>query len=76
MMRKKEEGRPSSNICTKQCFLPAWMTTVKNCMKRYLYTIKTDVQEIGLVEMDWIDLAHNRDGWRAPVNVLMNLWVP
>jgi hypothetical protein len=41
-----------------------------------VHCIKTDVQEIGLVEMDWIDLAHNRDGWRAPVNVLMNLWVP
>jgi UDP-N-acetylmuramyl tripeptide synthase len=21
--------------------------------------------------MDWIDLAHNRDGWRAAVNAVM-----
>jgi hypothetical protein len=26
--------------------------------------------------MDWIDLAHNRDGWRAVMNVVMNLLVP
>jgi hypothetical protein len=26
--------------------------------------------------MDWIDLARNRDKWRAPVNVVMNLQVP
>jgi hypothetical protein len=26
--------------------------------------------------MDWIDLAQNRDQWRAHVNTVMNLWVP
>jgi hypothetical protein len=26
--------------------------------------------------MDWIDLAQNRDHWRAPVNMVLNLWVP
>jgi hypothetical protein len=26
--------------------------------------------------MDWIDLAHDRDHWRAVVNTVMNLWVP
>jgi hypothetical protein len=25
--------------------------------------------------MDWIDLAQDRDQWRALVNVVMNLWV-
>jgi hypothetical protein len=26
--------------------------------------------------MDWIDLAQERDQWRALVNTVMNLWVP
>jgi len=26
--------------------------------------------------VDWIELAQDRDRWQAPVNVVMNLWVP
>jgi hypothetical protein len=37
---------------------------------------KMDHQEVGCVGRDWIDLAHDRDRWRALVNVVMNLWVP
>jgi hypothetical protein len=35
-----------------------------------------DVREIGWGGMDWIDLAHDRDQWRALVNTVMNLRVP
>jgi hypothetical protein len=34
-----------------------------------------DLREIGWVDMDWIDLAHDRDQWRALVNTVMNLRV-
>jgi hypothetical protein len=35
-----------------------------------------DLRETGRGGMDWIDLAHHRDQWRAFVNMVMNLWVP
>jgi hypothetical protein len=38
--------------------------------------IKMDLREIGWYGMDWIDLAQDRDKWRALVNRLMNLRVP
>ena len=34
-----------------------------------------DIQEIGCEDMGWIDLAQDRDRWRALVNGLMNLRV-
>jgi len=38
--------------------------------------IKMDVQKIGCGLIDWIELAQDRDRWRALVNEVMNLRVP
>jgi hypothetical protein len=38
--------------------------------------IKMDLREIGWDDMDWIDLAQDRDHWRALVNTVMNHQVP
>jgi hypothetical protein len=40
------------------------------------HSIKIDLREIGWDGMDWIDLAQDRDQWRALVNTVMNLRVP
>jgi hypothetical protein len=37
--------------------------------------IKTDLRILGWGGMDWIDLAQDRDQWRALVNTVMNLGV-
>jgi hypothetical protein len=38
--------------------------------------IKMDLRDMGSVGMDWIDLAQDRDQWRALVNMVINLRVP
>jgi hypothetical protein len=44
--------------------------------RRWVDNIKMDLREIGCDVMDWINLAQNRDQWRALVNAVMNLRVP
>jgi hypothetical protein len=39
-------------------------------------SIKMDLREVGWGCMNWIDLAQDRDHWRALVNTVMNLRVP
>ena len=43
---------------------------------RWKNNIKMDLQEVRCGGMDWIDLAQDRNGWRALVNELMNLRLP
>jgi hypothetical protein len=44
--------------------------------RRWEDNIKMDLREIGFGYVDWIDLAPDRDRWRALVNTVMNLRVP
>jgi hypothetical protein len=44
--------------------------------RKWVVSIKIDLREIGWDDMDWIDLAQDRDQWRALMNTAMNLRVP
>ena len=44
--------------------------------RRWEDNIKMDLQEVGCGGMDWIELAQDRDRWRALLTALMILRVP
>jgi hypothetical protein len=56
-----------------------WKTEGKRLLgrprRRWEDNIKMDHQEIGCGDMDWMELAQDRDKWRALVSTVMNLRV-
>jgi hypothetical protein len=44
--------------------------------RRWVDSIKMDLRKIGWNVVDLIDIAQDRDQWRALVNTVMNLLVP
>jgi hypothetical protein len=44
--------------------------------RRWVDNIKMYLQETGWDGVDWIDMAQDRDQWRALVNTVLNLRVP
>jgi hypothetical protein len=55
---------------------PEGKTPLGRPKRRWVDNIKIDLREIGWDRMDWIELAQDRDKWRALVNTVMNLRVP
>jgi hypothetical protein len=43
---------------------------------RWVDNTEMDLGEIGWDGMEWTNLAHGRDQWRALVNTVMNLQIP
>jgi len=43
--------------------------------RRWEDNIKMDLQEVGGGRGDWMDLAQDRDSWRALVGTRLGLWI-
>jgi hypothetical protein len=55
---------------------PEGKMSLKRLRFKWVYNIRIDLREIVWDGMDWIDLAQDRDQWRAIVNTVMKLRVP
>jgi hypothetical protein len=44
--------------------------------RRWVHSFKMNLREIGWSGVDWIDMAQDRDEWRALVNAVMSPRVP
>jgi hypothetical protein len=55
---------------------PEGKRPLRSSRSRWVDNIKMYLREIKWGSMDWIDLAQDRDQWRALVNTVMNFCVP
>jgi hypothetical protein len=67
------ERRPLSKVFVGK---PEGKRPLGRPRRRWEGNIKMDIQEVGCGGMDWIDLAQDRDRWRALVKAATNLQVP
>jgi hypothetical protein len=56
--------------------IACYITKVTNTHLEYVTVIKMDLQEVGGSCGDWMELAQDRDGWRALVGAVRILRVP
>jgi hypothetical protein len=55
---------------------PEGKRPLRRLRHRWVDNIKMNLRGIEWDGVDWIDLAEDRDSWRALVNTVMNLRVP
>ena len=55
---------------------PEGKSTLGRPTRRWQDNIKMDVREVGGGRGDWMELAQDRDGWRALVATVRNFGVP
>jgi hypothetical protein len=67
------EGR---GVCRVLVGKPEGKRPLGRPRRRWEDNIKMDLLKVGCGGMDWIELAQNRDRWRALVNAIMNFRVP
>jgi hypothetical protein len=68
------EKRNANRILVRKLY--GKRTLLRRPIRGWVDNIKMDLREIGWGDMDWIDLAQDRNQGRGLVNTAMNLQVP
>ena len=81
--RKQKRLKPNCKPIRVYIFNPIKTTTNLHCVLvfssyriKWEDNIKMDLQKVGSGGMDWIELARERDSWRALMTAAMNLRAP
>ena len=72
-MARMEEGRVVHRVLVGK---PEGKRPLGRPRRRWEDKIKKDLQEVGGSCWDWMELAQDRDRWRALVGTVRNLQVP
>ena len=72
-MARMEEGRVVHKVSVGK---PEGKRPLGRPRRRGEDNIKMDLEEVGRGCGDWMELAQNRDSWRALVSTVMNFLVP
>jgi hypothetical protein len=52
---------------------PEGKRSLRKPKRRWVDNIEMDLRDVGWCDIDWIDLAEDKDRWRALLNTVMNL---
>ena len=72
-MARMEEGRGVHKVLVGK---PEGKRQLGRPRHRWEDNINMDLEEVGRGCGDWMELAQDRDRWRAPVSSVMNFGVP
>ena len=72
-MARMGEGRGVRRVLVRK---PEGKRPLGRLRRRWEDNIKMDLQEVGGGCRDWVELAQDRDRWRALVGTVRNLRVP
>ena len=72
-MARVKEGRGVHKALVGK---PEGKSPLGRTWRRWEDNIRMEHQEVGCGGMDWIELAKDRDRWRALANAVMNLRIP
>ena len=72
-MARMVEGRGVRKVLVGK---PEGKRPVGRPRRRWEDNIKMDLEEVGMGCGDWMELAQDRDSWRALVSTVMNFGVP